>query len=255
LACVGAEPLGLTDCLNFGSPEKPETMWRFSQSIDGIRDACNALGIPVVSGNVSLYNETDGQPILPTPTVALVGQLQAIEDRVTMPFKPGMRVALLGTLARGALGASEWLTSKVDAVTGEPVGIDLASEGALHKALIALARSRVLSSAHDVGDGGLAVALAECCIPDAVGCSVRIGIGAGRELAKLFSEEPSRAIVTFAPEHEAKVHDICRAQGVPCVVVGETGGDRLRIDDQVNTEVSKLAQAHRDALASIVGAD
>jgi phosphoribosylformylglycinamidine synthase len=253
LACVGAEALGLTDCLNFGSPEKPETMWRFSRSIDGIRDACNALGIPVVSGNVSLYNETEGQSILPTPTVAIVGQLAHIDDRVGLGFAPDRKIALLGVPARGALGGSEWLTSKVDDVTGEPVGIDLAAEARLQKLLIALARKRALASAHDVSDGGIAVALAESCIARGVGATVKLGLHAGRELAKLWSEEPSRAIVSFAPEVEALVRGEAEAAGVPFAVIGTTGGSELIIDQVVRVSVAGLAKAHRDALDKVVG--
>jgi phosphoribosylformylglycinamidine synthase len=253
LACVGAEALGLTDCLNFGSPEKPETMWRFSRSIDGIRDACNALGIPVVSGNVSLYNETEGQSILPTPTVAIVGQLAHIDDRVGLAFEPDRKLALLGVPARGALGGSEWLTSKVDDVTGEPVGIDLAAEARLQKLLIALARKRALASAHDVSDGGIAIALAESCIARGVGATVKLGLHAGRELAKLWSEEPSRAIVSFAPELEALVRGEAEAAGVPFAVIGTTGGSELVIDQVVRVSVAGLAKAHRDALDKVVG--
>jgi phosphoribosylformylglycinamidine synthase len=254
LACVGAESLGLTDCLNFGSPEKPETMWRFAQSVDGIRDACNALGIPVVSGNVSLYNETEGQSILPTPTVAIVGQLRALEDRVPMGFAAGNELALLGTPARGALGASEWLTSKVDEVTGEPVGIDLAAEAKLHKALIELARAHVLASAHDVSDGGIAVCLAESALATGVGCEVKLGVGAAaRDLAKLWSEEPSRAVVSYAPAQAAAVKAICDQHDVPFTKLGSTGGDRVRIDAAVDVPVTKLSDAHRRALEPIVG--
>ncbi len=253
LACVGAEALGLTDCLNFGSPEKPETMWRFSRSIDGIRDACNALGIPVVSGNVSLYNETEGQPILPTPTVAIVGQLQNIEDRVGLGFVPDRRIALLGAPARGALGGSEWLTTKVDDVTGEPVGIDLDAETRLQKLLLALARARVLASAHDVSDGGIAVCLAESCIAQGVGAKVTLGLRGGRELAKLWSEEPSRVVVSFVADHEARVRSEAEAAGVPFRIIGATGGKALAIDEVLQVPVSALAEAHRRALEVVVG--
>jgi phosphoribosylformylglycinamidine synthase len=253
LACVGAESLGLTDCLNFGSPERPETMWAFSRSIEGIRDACNALGIPVVSGNVSLYNETGGQPILPTPTVAIVGQLQDPADRVSLAFEANRTVALLGVPARGALGGSEWLTSKVDDVTGEPVGIDLAAEVRLQKLLLALARARLLASAHDVSDGGIAIALAESCIARGVGCRVTLGLHGGRELAKLWSEEPSRVIVSFAAEHEASVRARAETAGVPFAAIGTTGGPELTIDHVVRVAVASLAKAHREALDAVVG--
>jgi phosphoribosylformylglycinamidine synthase II len=254
LACVGARSLGLTDCLNFGSPERPETMWRFSRSIDGIRAACDALAVPVVSGNVSLYNETDSQPILPTPTVAIVGQLDRVEDLVRMSFQDGCEIALLGVPARGALGASEWLTRKVGEVTGEVVGIDLAAEARLQRVLITLAQRQLLKSAHDVSDGGLLVAVAESCIGSGVGCRLHLGLRPGRELAKLWSEEPSRAVVSFAPEQGPAIRDLCRAGDVPFSSLGETGGSALVVEGLALVPVAELARAHASALDAFVGA-
>jgi phosphoribosylformylglycinamidine synthase len=254
LACVGATALGLTDCLNFGNPEKPETMWRFSRSIDGIRDACLALDVPVVSGNVSLYNETEGQSILPTPTVAIVGQLERREDMLGMAFRDGHTIALLGSPARGALGGSEWLTSKVGEVTGEAVGIDLAAEARLQRLLVQLAKKQLLASAHDVSDGGLAVCIAESCIAGEIGCALTLGLS-GRELAKLWSEEPSRVVVSFDASNRAAIESACREADVPFSPIGMTGGDALTIDASCRVAVSELARAHRAALDPIVGAD
>ncbi|MDP9036629.1 MAG: phosphoribosylformylglycinamidine synthase subunit PurL, partial [Myxococcota bacterium] len=179
LACTGAEPIGITDCLNFGNPMRPEVMEQLARAIDGIGAACRALGVPIVSGNVSLYNETDGRSILPTPTVAAVGLLRSSADVVTAPFKrAGDVVLLLGEAAckgSAALAGSEWL---VRARSGQPsyggtlgLGADdggapvlvLEAEVGLQRLVIELARSQWLASAHDVSDGGLAVALAECC--------------------------------------------------------------------------------------------
>jgi phosphoribosylformylglycinamidine synthase II len=255
LVCVGATPLGLTDCLNFGSPERPETMWRFSRSVDGIAAACEALGIPVVSGNVSLYNETEGQPILPTPTVAVVGQLERAEDMLRMGFEPKQQIALLGVPAHGALGGSEWLTRKVGEVTGEAVGIDLTAEARLQTLMRQLARKHLLTSAHDVSDGGLAVAVAESCIASGVGASLKLGLTPGRELAKLWSEEPSRVVVSYAREHESAIRALCESAKVPFTPIGETGGDVLVIDELARVRVADLQRAHQAALAPIVGAD
>ncbi|MET0389934.1 MAG: phosphoribosylformylglycinamidine synthase subunit PurL [Polyangiales bacterium] len=254
LVCVGAQPLGLTDCLNFGSPEKPETMWRISRSIDGIAAACTALGIPVVSGNVSLYNETDGQPILPTPTVAVVGQLAKIEDRLTLAFAPDRKLAVLGAPTRGVLGASEWLTRRVGEVTGEAVGIDLAFEVKLQTLLLQLCQAHLLTSAHDISDGGLLVAVAESCIASGVGARLQLGFGRGRELAKLWSEEPSRVIISFEAAQEATILARSKAAGVPLQLIGETGGNRLIVDDLASVAVEDLVRAHTNALNSIVGA-
>ncbi|MEY4577388.1 MAG: hypothetical protein RL701_2091, partial [Pseudomonadota bacterium] len=252
LVCVGAEPLGLTDCLNFGSPEQPETMWRISRSIDGIAAACNALGIPVVSGNVSLYNQTDTQPILPTPTVAIVGQLEQLSHRLGLAFAPDRKIALLGTPARGALGGCEWLTRRLGTVTGEPVGIDLAAEVRLQQLTLSFCRRQLLASAHDVSDGGLLIAIAECCIAAGVGARLRLGIAPGRELAKLWSEEPSRIVISYAAEHETTLQAAAQQSKVPFTVLGETGGDRLIVDQLASVSVAELAAAHASALDAIV---
>ncbi len=159
LVCSGAEPIGITDCLNFGSPERPEVMESFALAIDGLADACNALGVPIVSGNVSLYNETDGRPILPTPTVAAVGLIASSDDIVTQSFKrAGDVVVLLGVhdASVRSLGGSEYLCHLVGRVSGGPPVLDLAAEVALQKLVLELARAHVLESAHDVSDGGLA---------------------------------------------------------------------------------------------------
>ncbi len=248
LVCAGAEPIGLTDCLNFGNPERPEVMRSFALAIDGIAAACNALGVPVVSGNVSLYNETDGQPILPTPTVAVVGQLRALEDHVTQWFKgAGDVVLLLGAppdRGKGApgLGGSEYATSKVGRQRG-PVGapprIDLVLEASLQRLVLELARARLLRSAHDVSEGGLAVALAECCVtaPLAtadVGCRVDLdapatGASSIEGASLLFGEQPSRVVVTVTRSALENVVARAEAAGVPCSELGVTGGSTLSL--------------------------
>ncbi len=164
LACVGARPVGLTDCLNFGSPENPEVMWQFSQVIQGMRDACMALNVPVVSGNVSFYNETDGMPIYPTPTIGMVGLLEKVDRVVTPWFKTaGDMVVLLGR-TREELGGSEYLKS-VHGLDPRHAAVDRPQDGAAVQICVSEAiEQQLLSSAHDVSDGGLAVALAECCI-------------------------------------------------------------------------------------------
>lgn len=258
IVCAGGLPLGLTDCLNFGSPEKPETMWRFARSVDGIADACNALSVPVVSGNVSLYNETDGRSILPTPTVGIVGQLESAEDRVPSAFTTaGDVVAHIGVPSRGALGGSEWLTQKVGRVDGQPVGIDLDAEVRLQKSILSLARAHVLSSAHDISDGGFATCLAESCLGQGQGCTVRMPTATEETPpeALLFSEEPSRVIVSFAPGKQSVVEAACLKYGVAFEVLGEVGGSQMNIEGIARIEVSVLKRSHDRALASIVGDD
>jgi phosphoribosylformylglycinamidine synthase len=256
VVCSGAEPLGLTDCLNFASPEKPQTMWRFARAIEGLRDACNALGVPVVSGNVSLYNETEGRPILPTPSVAIVGQLASIDDRLGLAFAAeGDVVAHLGAPSRGELGGSELRTRKTGVVGGDPVGIDLGAEARLQRCVLELARAHVLRSAHDLSDGGFAVALAESCIAGGRGARVTLpGHPALSKAARLFSEEPTRVIVSFPPERDAEVRAICARHEVPFESIGEVRGEAVAIEECLEVAVTELAEAHHRCLDPIVGA-
>src|SRR5262249_45885769 len=167
VSCVGGEPLGLTDCLNFGNPERPEIMWQFAEATRGIATACRELGVPVVSGNVSLYNETEGKAILPTPTVAVVGLLPDVTATSTGVFRrAGDKVAVLGE-TRGELGGSEWLLMTAGKIAGRPPALDAAREKALQTLVRELVRSRKTVSAHDTSEGGLAVGLPERFVPDA----------------------------------------------------------------------------------------
>ncbi len=228
LAAVGARPLAVTDCLNFGSPEKPEVMWQFAEAVRGITDACDALSIPVVSGNVSFYNETEGRPILPTPTIGMVGLLEDVGKRVRMPFaRVGDLVALLGT-TRDELGGSEFLRTIRARDEGPCPGVDLEAERRLVDLLIALAVHRKLSSAHDCSDGGVAVALAECAMRSGLGADVTLA-GDVRPCALLFGESTGRALVTFSPGAETAVAASAEQSGVPLRTIGRVTGDRLRI--------------------------
>jgi phosphoribosylformylglycinamidine synthase II len=239
LVCSGAEPIGITDCLNFGSPERPEVMESFALAVDGLADACNALGVPIVSGNVSLYNETDGRPILPTPTVAAVGLIASADDIVTQSFKrAGDVVLLLGVHDASArsLGGSEYLSRVVGKLSGGAPQLDLAAEVALQKLVLELARAHVLESAHDVSDGGLAIALAECCStgPDdrpMVGARIDLDAPATPfDLAGLFyGEAPSRVVVSVRRENLKNVLDRAGAASVPARELGVTGGESLSI--------------------------
>ncbi len=255
VVCAGGEPLGLTDCLNFGSPEKPHTMWRFARAVEGIADACNALGVPVVSGNVSLYNETDGKPILPTPSVAIVGQLASPDDRVGLGFHAdGDVIVHLGHASRGALGGSEWHTQKSGAPGGDPVGIDLDAEAALQRAVLAMARARILHSAHDISDGGFAICIAESAINLGRGCTVRVpGDPSIPMAARLFSEEPSRVVISLAPDRVARARSIAIEHGVSFDPIGEVGGTSVHLEGACDLDVMMLADTHHRCLEPIVG--
>ncbi len=276
LVCSGAEPIGITDCLNFGNPERPEVMEQFARAVDGLAAACKALDVPIVSGNVSLYNETtvrseegngvaEARSILPTPTVAAVGLVASREDIVTAPFKRANdAVLLLGRAASTgarALAGSEWLTRALGKLAGSGPLLELPLEAKLQRLVLRLARAHVLSSAHDVSDGGLAVALAECCAsgPEDIGARVELGRSDSpvHAAAELFGEGPSRVIVSVSAGALERTLAEARSLGVDAVRIGETGGDTLRIAlPSVGTlavRVAELRERREGCLRAIVG--
>jgi phosphoribosylformylglycinamidine synthase len=229
VAAVGAVPIGVTNCLNFGNPEKPEVMGQLVMAIRGMGEACRALGVPITGGNVSLYNETDGRAVYPTPTIGVVGLIQDATKVLPGSFQePGHEVWLLGTTGDD-LGGSEYLKTIHGRVAGRPPGLDLAAERRLHALMAEAALSGVLRCAHDPSDGGLAVALAECCFRDQ-----EAGVGAVLDLPGdlaterlLFAESPSRMVVTT--DRGEALQGQCRRRGVPCLRLGVVGGARLTL--------------------------
>ena len=235
VACAGAAPIGATNCLNFGNPERPDIMWQFVQAVEGIAEGCRALGIPITGGNVSLYNETDGQAIHPTPVLGVVGLLEDAGQVLTRLFPAaGLDVVLLGDAA-GALGGSEYLKRVHGLVRGRPAPVDFDREKALQQLVVDAARRGMLCSAHDCAEGGLAVALAECCIESGgVGARVDLpasaGAGDGLDVVRgLFGESPSRIVVSATRDRRVELLERARALGVPAAVVGRTGGDRVTV--------------------------
>ena len=255
LAASGAEPIGVTNCLNFGNPEKPEVMWQFQQAIAGLRDACIAFGTPVVSGNVSFYNDTEGRSIPPTPVIGMVGVLDDASQRVTQWFKgEGDAVVLLGR-NREELGGSEYLAVVHHQVRGSMPWVDLESERRLIRVALAAAREGLLRSAHDVAEGGLAVALAECCISDESGriLGAHIDLEGGlRPDALLFGESQARLVVSVRRRHLGRVRDIARREDVPVTVIGEVRGQRLEIGDWIDADVAELRERWRTGLERVL---
>ena len=261
VVCVGAHPLAITNCLNFASPERPEVMWSFSEVIDGMAEACRAFNTPVVSGNVSFYNETEGRGILPTPVIGMIG---LIED-VRLVVQPGFKqshdlVALLGTTADD-LSISEYAAVIDGVATAEMIAhgavprIDLEVERAVQNACLAAAEAGLLRSAHDCSDGGLAVALAECCFSSLN----RPGLGANVSLpdslpvtSTLFSESPSRIVISFAASARAGIERIAQRENCPLTLIGEVGGDALQIklgdETVVSANVAELESVWRGSL-------
>ena len=236
VACAGAVPIGATNCLNFGNPERPEIMWQFAEAVEGISDACRALDIPITGGNVSLYNETDGEAIYPTPIIGVVGLVEDASRVLARTFTAaGSDVVVLG---RGfaEIGASEYLKRAHGLVAGEPPRLDLEAERRLLALLARAAGAGLLQSAHDCSDGGIAVTLAECSF-DSGGIGFEVDMpaeqpdvpGADPLLATLFGESASRVVVSARSEDRAALLRLAGEAGVPAAVIGRTGGERLRI--------------------------
>jgi phosphoribosylformylglycinamidine synthase len=251
VVCSGGEPIGVTDCLNFGNPEKPEIMWQFREAVRGLRDACTVLGVPIVSGNVSFYNETDGRPIPPTPTIALVGLLTDVAHHTTQWFKSEGDVVVLLGRNREELGGSEYLAVVHGLVRGTPPWIDLAVEMQVQQVCLQAIREGLVRSAHDVSEGGLAVALAEACIAgpgEPLGAEIELE-AAIRPDAWLFGESQSRIVLSLRRKHVTRLRDLARAADVPCAVLGEVRGKRLRIGGLIDEGVAELRRTWAAALS------
>jgi len=255
VVCVGARPIAITNCLNFASPEKPEVMWSFSEVIDGIAEACRAFDTPVVSGNVSFYNETEGRGVLPTPVIGMLGLIEDVKRVIQPGFKQaGDLIALLGD-TRNDLSISEY-AAVIEGKTGNQFGetgqvpeLDLDRERAVQTACLRAAEAGLLRSAHDCADGGLAVALAESCFSslnrEALGAE--IDLTGDYDLAtRLFSETPSRIIISFAESALVKVEEISAAAGCPVALLGKVGSSQLRIESD-GEEVLRLGIAELEA--------
>ncbi|MGH7582818.1 MAG: AIR synthase-related protein, partial [Gemmatimonadales bacterium] len=230
VACTGARPLGVTDCLNFGNPERPDVFFQLKEACRGIAEACRAFGTPVTGGNVSLYNESPRGAIEPTPTIGMIGLLTDVTKAVPSHFRAsGDCILLLGT-CRGELGGSAYWAEVLGTAGGAPPHIDLAAEHALQQLLCDAADARLLRSAHDLSDGGLGIALAEACIggpwaTQMFGADIDSGHH-GDELepdAWFFGEEGARAVVSCHPMHVADIHTLAERHGVPCQLLGKVG--------------------------------
>ncbi|MGH9972218.1 MAG: phosphoribosylformylglycinamidine synthase subunit PurL [Pyrinomonadaceae bacterium] len=266
VVCVGARPIAITNCLNFASPERSEVMWSFSEVIDGMAEACRALNTPVVSGNVSFYNETEGRGILPTPVIGMVGLVEDVHRVVQQGFKNEKDViALLGTTADD-LSVSEYASCvgrPFEDLSAETVPrIDFDLECAVQNVCLEAAEAGLLQSAHDCSDGGLAVALAECCFSSlnrsAIGAQVELA-GSLPAPSTLFSESPSRIIISFEASERGAVEEIATRGHCPITILGEVGGDRLRINtagsEAINASIDQLENAWRESLSKKVQAE
>ncbi|MGH9310733.1 MAG: AIR synthase-related protein, partial [Vicinamibacterales bacterium] len=234
LSAVGAVPVAATNNLNFGNPERPEIMAQLVEAIEGMAEACRFFEVPITGGNVSLYNETDGKAIYPTPIIGVVGLIEDATTVLGRSFRSeGSDLVLFGT-SDANLGGSEYLKTMHGVVAGEAPHIDLDAERALLSVMTAAARQRLVQSAHDCSDGGLAIALAECAFDSGgIGCEANIAAeGDANEwgvLGALFSERGGRILVSVRPEQRDALLALARASGVPATVIGRTGGNRIRV--------------------------
>ena len=266
VACAGATPIGATNCLNFGNPEKPHIMWQFSQVIDGITKACEELDTPITGGNVSFYNETLGEGIYPTPVIGVVGLLEDVHKTAKMHFAPegretGRKIILLRANEAGdavdaelEFGSSEYAKEVLGAVWGYPPDLDLEKEATLQRALVAIIQAGLVESAHDCADGGLAVALVESALPGGVGLSVRLPRPQAALEFLLFAEDASRVVLSCDPIHLPRIQQLAEEYGVIADVLGETGSDKVEItvDEQlvISASVAELREAYEGALES-----
>jgi phosphoribosylformylglycinamidine synthase subunit PurL len=260
VACTGAVPVGATNCLNFGNPEKPHIMWQFSQVIDGMTKACEELEVPITGGNVSFYNETLGEGIYPTPVIGIVGILDDVHQAAHMHFRePGRTIVLLRATEAGDItdvesefGSSEYAKEILGAVWGYPPELELEKEAALQKALIEMIREGLVDSAHDCSEGGLAVTLAEKAFPKGVGAKVDLNAQGLPHEFVLFGEDASRVVLSCDPGSVARIKLVAEKYGLSLDVIGETIPEKLEIslDGQVvvSASVSELSEVYENAL-------
>jgi phosphoribosylformylglycinamidine synthase len=255
VATVGARPLAVTNCLNFGNPERPEVMWAFAEAVRGLGDACRAFGTPVTGGNVSFYNESGSSAVDPTPIVGMVGLLDDYRLLVRPGFPSGeLSIYLLGaTLPE--LGGSEFAEAVLGKVSGRPPALDFDAEGRLHLLLYECARSDVLASAHDLSDGGLAVALTESAVSGDVGFSVVVPELSGHEPhVPLFAESASRAVVSARPGRETALEAMAAFHQVPIQRIGVTGGSTLHFANVLDVPLSDALVVYEGAIPRLMSA-
>jgi phosphoribosylformylglycinamidine synthase len=252
VSAAGAEPIAVTNCLNFGSPEDPEVMWQFAEACAGLADACRRLGLPVTGGNVSFYNQTGATPIHPTPVIGVLGLFDDVARRTPIGFSTdGDTLILLGETA-DEFGGSEWAWVTHRHLGGEPPAVDLAREKLLGEVLVAGSRDGLLRAAHDLSDGGLAQAIVESCLRGGHGARIDLTAG-GDPFVELFSESAGRAVVAVPSAEEAQFTELCTSRGLPWRRIGIVGGGTLDVQDAFTVSLDALRTAHEGTLPALFG--
>ncbi|MFQ5799039.1 MAG: AIR synthase related protein, partial [Bacteroidota bacterium] len=259
VVCSGARPIAITNCLNFGDPYKPDVYWQFEESVKGMAEASSVLETPVTGGNVSFYNESLTTSVYPTPVIGMLGIVEDLDHVTSAMFKSeGDLIVLLGE-TKGELGGSEYLAWIHGKVAGDAPKIDLQYEKNLQRVCFHAIRQGIVRSAHDVSEGGLGTALAECCVLDEprdssgpLGAIVRFDYGTLRPDVFLFGEDQSRIITTVKPEDLQRMGDIASSHGVNVAVIGEVQGINLQINKEISVPVSQLAEVYLDAIERVM---
>ncbi len=254
IVCSGGIPLAITNCLNFGNPYKPEMYWQFKEAIEGMGEACRYFDTPVTGGNVSFYNESPNTAVYPTPTIGMVGLVEKLEHITTSYFKnEGDLVYILGEDFE-ELGGSEYLKVIHNKVAGDSPRIDLETEKKLHDSLLSAIRAGFINSAHDISEGGIVSALAECCILNAgknIGAEVKVPVKT-REDFSLFSESQSRIIISVSPEKKNEAEKLFSEKNQKFVFIGKTGGKRLKVNAGIDVELGNLTDIYFNTITRIM---
>ncbi|MCZ7555469.1 MAG: phosphoribosylformylglycinamidine synthase subunit PurL [Bacteroidia bacterium] len=254
VACTGAQPLAITNCLNFGNPYKPEVYYQFREACGGMGDACRVFDTPVTGGNVSFYNENPNGAVFPTPVIGMLGLIEHVDHITTSGFRTAGDAVILFGEAQNDINGSEYLASWHGIVGGDAPFLDLDQEKRLHAALLAAIRAGLLHSAHDVSDGGLAVCLAECCLtsPSKLGTVVSLPVNDLRKDALYFGESQSRAVVSCDSARVDELLALAAAHGVPAMSIGIVGGAELRVNDDIGIAVSDMDARYERALPELL---
>jgi phosphoribosylformylglycinamidine synthase subunit PurL len=255
VVCTGATPLAITNCLNFGNPYNPEVYYQFTESIRGIGDACRKLNTPVTGGNVSFYNQSQEYAVFPTPVIGMLGLIEDYKKSVTSYFKKDDDLIFILGDNKGEIGGSEYLSVIHNEIKGDCPDINLETEKNLYYAVLEMSDNMYINSAHDISEGGIAVALAECCIinrKSPVGCKINYDYGNLRKDFSLFGESQSRIIISADKNSEERITSICEKFNVPFSKIGITGGNTLKINSEILLNLDEMSDSYYFSISNLM---